>query len=320
MEQITNNSDKPVYVVTAGSSYLDIDAYACAVALSELLNLKGERAIAYSDAPCNYSVCDFLIRENQIHNTLPFYLTKSSLEYIIVDVSDPRYLSDSVPLERVVGVYDHHTGYEAYWRSRLGGNARIEFIGAAATLIWQEWVKAGMEERMSRSTALLLIAAILDNTLDLTSEIVTPADREAFEALCKSQGIGDSWRAYYFSTVQDSVEDDLKNAILNDVKIIHDHPVLPKSFAQLCVWDSQRILGRLDEIRSWFEPYTENWMMNIIDISRRKSCFVCDDVIRQNELSKIFGVSFQNGVAVSEKAFLRKEIIKAIDSYLKKQG
>ena len=38
-------------VITAGSSYLDIDAYACMVAMSELLNWQGIKAIAYSDAP-----------------------------------------------------------------------------------------------------------------------------------------------------------------------------------------------------------------------------------------------------------------------------
>ena len=37
-------------IVTAGSSYLDIDAYACCIALKELFLLQGTDAIAYSPA------------------------------------------------------------------------------------------------------------------------------------------------------------------------------------------------------------------------------------------------------------------------------
>ena len=40
------NNNPTLTVVTAGSTYLDIDAYACAVALSELLRLRGENALA----------------------------------------------------------------------------------------------------------------------------------------------------------------------------------------------------------------------------------------------------------------------------------
>ena len=47
-------------IVTAGATYLDIDAYACMIALVELLRLQGAEAVAWSNAPCNYSVCPAL--------------------------------------------------------------------------------------------------------------------------------------------------------------------------------------------------------------------------------------------------------------------
>lgn len=43
-------------IVTSGANYLDIDAYACAVAYVELLKLQGEDAIAFSTAPLNESI------------------------------------------------------------------------------------------------------------------------------------------------------------------------------------------------------------------------------------------------------------------------
>lgn len=302
-------------VVTAGSRYLDIDAYACCVAMRELLVLKGERAVAFSKAKPNYSVCDSLIKDGQMLSELPEDFPAERSGYIICDVSDPDYIKDGAPLERVVKIFDHHTGFEEYWRDRIRENAHIEFIGAAATLIYREWMRAGLLDRMTRPTALLLIAAILDNTLDLTSSIVTEEDKAAFHALCQKANVGKEWCDAYFSEVQDSVEADLKNALFNDLKLMHDHPILPECFAQLCVWDARRTLERLGEIRRWFDDRSQSWMLNIIDIKRRCSWLICDDPARQKKLAERFNTQFEHGVARTGKSYLRKEIIKITDHF-----
>lgn len=303
------DSMSPV-IVTAGSTYLDIDAYACCVAMAELLRLKGERAIAYSPAAPNYSVCASLVVPGQILETLPPECQPENAGYIIVDVSDPEYIKDGVPLERVAAVYDHHVGFEEYWHSRIGEHSHIEFIGAAATLIFREWKTSGLLDKMSRSSARLLIAAILDNTLNLTSSNTTPADMEAYETLCRKESIGAQWSAAYFSEVQASVEADLKNALLGDMKTLRGNPVLPPRVAQLCVWDAGHILAKLPLIRQWLDAVPEPWMLNIIDIQHRCGYFVCDDACHQEKIQGIFGVGFQAGIARTEVSYLRKEIIK----------
>ena len=295
------------YVVTAGAHYLDIDAYACMVALAELLRLRGENAVAWSDAAYNYSVCPSVVQDGQIMKALPTPEWEKNGRYIIVDVSDPEYLKKAVPLGNVVAVYDHHVGFEEYWESRIGENARIEFIGAAATLIYREWKQAGLEDRMSRASAQLLIAAILDNTLNLTSSNTTAEDVEAFRELCAHAGVDEAWCAGYFSEVQAGVEADLQNALRNDTKNVRDNPVLPPKVAQLCVWDAESILRRLPEIRGWFHGA---WMLNLIDLQNRCSWFVCDDPYHQEKLARLFGVAFEKGVAKTPKSYLRKEIIK----------
>ena len=305
-------------IVTAGATYLDIDAYACMVATEELLRLQGVNAIAYSDASCNYSVCSSLQNANQIHNDLPSDCLPENSEFIIVDVSDPTYLEKSVPLDRVIAVYDHHAGFEDYWTSRIGDNAHIEFIGAAATLIWREWKKAGLADKMSNTTVRLLAAAILDNTLNLMSANTTDEDRETFAELCKLGGIDGAWCASYFSEVQKSIEADLKNALLGDVKTVWDSTVLPAHIGQLAVWDSEKILCRLPEIRRLFDERFPCWMLNIIDIGKRFSCFVCSGDKYQNKLEKIFNLSVNGGVAKTSEPYLRKEIIKTARLYQQK--
>lgn len=299
----------PPLIVTAGSTYLDIDAYACAVALAELLRLKGESAVAYSTAAANYSVSPSLITEEQLRRVLPLDFRESDAEYIIVDVSDPDYIKDSVPPDRVAAVYDHHAGFEAYWRARIGDGAHIEFIGAAATLIFREWVACGLQGQMSRSTARLLVAAILDNTLNLTSSNTTAEDRAAFTALCRQGEVSPDWCAAYFTEVQEKVEVGLRNALMGDLKLLRDTAVLPPRIAQLCVWDPQRILERLSEIRAWFDG-GESWMINIIDLREKRSWFVCDDAGYQKKLERIFGIRFEAGIARTTIPYLRKEIIK----------
>ena len=294
-------------MVTAGSSYLDIDAYACMVAMAELLRLQGAECIAWSPAAYNYSVCPSLIQEGQTEKILPSKEWEEKGKYIIVDVSDPEYLKAAVPLENVVAVYDHHVGFEDYWTARIGGMACIEFLGAAATLIYREWKKAGLQSRMAMSTARLLIAAILDNTLNLTSANTTPEDVEAFRELCVYAGVEKDWCAAYFSEVQSGVEADLRNALEKDTKTLRNNPVLPEKVAQLCVWDAAGILRRLPEIRTWFEG---QWMLNIIDLQCRCSYFVCGDAQYQEKISRCFGVLFENGVAKTPVSYLRKEIIK----------
>ena len=303
---ITNRTH--LWVITAGSTYLDIDAYACIVALSELFRLRGEKVIAYSNAPYNYSVCDFLICDGQIVNSLPCGFDENSARYIIVDVSDPDFLKDSVPLHRITEVFDHHVGFEEYWQCRIGDGARIEFIGAAATLIYREWEKLNLQHRMSRSSALLLMAAILDNTLNLTSSNTTKKDIDVYNKLCEKTGVGEEWRDKYFSEVQTNVEKDFKNALFNDLKRSCGIFALPTNIAQLCVWNSCGILERLPEIRGWFA--NSDFLLNIIDVKNNCSYFVCDDSYYQKQLEKIFSVGFKDGVAKSDLPYLRKQIIK----------
>ena len=309
-DSICTFSKNNLLLITAGSTYLDIDAYSCMVAMAELLNLQGGKAIAYSKAPCNYSVCGFLTTQGQILRKLPLDISEEDASYIIVDVSDPEFLKSSVPLNRVIEVYDHHAGFETYWEDRIGAGTHIEFIGAAATLIYREWHKAGVQDQMSRETALLLIAAILDNTLNLTSTNTTEEDREAFRALCAYAGVGDEFRAMYFTEVQKSVETDLKNAIFGDIKTVRGNSVLPPRVAQLCVWNADGIIAMIAEIRAWFTPPSEPWMINIIDLSANCSYFVCDDKRTQRKIEPVFNVIFENGVARTEKTYLRKQIIK----------
>ena len=168
---------------------------------------------------------------------------------------------------------------------------------------------------MSVSTAKLLIAAILDNTLNLASSNTTDEDKTTYNELCKIAGVNEDWYASYFSEVQANIEKDLRNALFNDIKIIQENNVLPPRIAQLCIWDAAGILKKLTDIRNWLDEEPEKWMINIMDLKHRRSYFVCDESFYQKEIEKIFGVCFESGVAKTNIPYLRKEIIKQSNIY-----
>lgn len=298
-------------IVTAGSSYLDIDAYACCVALKELFLLQGIDAIAYSPADCNYSVPRSMINVASLTPNLPSDIDPKTSHYVIADVSDPDYLDSGVPLQQIVAVYDHHSGFETYWSDKLGENAVIEFVGSAATLVYREWRKSSLQGKIKRSTALMLIAAILDNTLNLLSSNTTKEDVRALDELCKAANVDENWREAYFAEVQQNIESNLKKTIFGDIKHVHSS-ILPEQVAQICIWNADSIIGKLPKIGELFGD-SDDWMINLIDIRQRCSYFVCPNENRREGLESVFGVHFETDVAKASKMYLRKELLKLIN-------
>ena len=305
-------------IVTSGSSYLDIDAYACCIALSELKALQGFRAVAFSSASINSSVSNsLLVHKDKILTELPCDCDLEQTDFIVVDLSDPGYFEDIVRLDKVVEIYDHHTGFEEFWYKKLGNESRIHFIGAAATLVYQEWTKYNMLPQMSQDTARLLLAGILDNTLNLLSSNTTELDVQAKTDLCAIADIDDEWCQYYFSEVQLEIEKDLKTSLVKDIKQIRPNDNLPSTIGQMVVWDASRIMKRLDEVIACFDSISSHWLMNVIDISEGCSYFICNNSNYRKRIANLFEVDFDNNLVKMPKMYLRKEILKKA-GYMKK--
>ena len=163
---------------------------------------------------------------------------------------------------------------------------------------------------MSRNTALLLIAAILDNTLNLTSSNTTSEDIEAFKNLCFIAGVDEGWQAVYFSEVQKNIEANLENALYQDVKHISVDMGLPEYIGQIALWNADGIFDKVNIIRERLNARFQNWMINIIDIKRHKGYFICEEQIFHERICRLFGVSFTDGIAELSQPYLRKQIIK----------
>lgn len=298
----------PIKVITSGSAYLDIDAYACCIAYAELLNLQGIPTRAVSSAKPNASVSKTVLGWGA---ALHDYRPTSSDEFVLVDVSDYHHFDPLVALDRVVEVIDHHPGFEQHWAQTLGSAADIRPIGAAATQVFQRWKAAGWLSRISEQSAALLATAILDNTLNFTGQMTTTADIDAYAELAPHGKLTADWPGQYFLECQTAIESDICAALAADLKRMKPDSLLPQVFAQMTVWDADALLERhRSTINDWMAGQGDDWLLNLISIRDQKSCLLAKPLVSQQKLSHLLSLEWHAGMAVIEPSMLRKELLK----------
>lgn len=218
-------------VITPGKRYLDIDAYATCIAYRELLKMLDIEAKFVSTATLNYSITKSLL---EIPYTLDNYNVDKNDKFIVIDISNKEFFEDFVKEDNVIEIIDHHPGFDNYWNNLLGENSIIEQIGSVATIIFEKYEENNLLNKMDKNIAKLLMAAILDNTLNFTAEITKKRDKVAYNKL--EQIAEDfTFKTLYFSECQKEVEDDLINSIVNDLKIEETTRYLPKVLGQLTI-------------------------------------------------------------------------------------
>jgi inorganic pyrophosphatase len=304
-------------VVTAGEDYLDIDAYAGIVAYAELLRLDGFKAVAASDAILNASVPEFLASLEM--GLVRKYKPKKADTFVMIDLSDPKHFSKFVREEAVVEILDHHLGFEDYWQAKLGKKSKIEYVGAACTLVYEAWRNAGLLDQMPIDIAKLLLAGILDNTLNLQAVITSPRDIAAYDKLQKLAGVDEGFTKKYFEACQAGAELTFDATLQNDFKVVNYETFAPGPIAigQVAVWDGASIVNKFSEQMQHFLSHkSEHWIMNILSIADGQSMFVASDPATIDWIETTLGASFEKrvsglSVAKAGRFWLRKEIHKA---------
>ena len=293
-------------VVTSGSKYIDIDAYASCIAYANLLNLKGKEAKAVSSAKKNESIPLSLLKLNI---GLDNYKLSKEDEFIVIDISNKAFFDKIVNEDKIIEVIDHHVGCEEYWKNKLQDKSTIEFVGAVATIIVELYEKEGLIHKITKEIAILLISAILDNTLNLKAKVTSKRDITAYEKL--ERIIQDrKYSEKYFLECQSQINKDLKLAIENDTKTEYVSSILPPIFSQLTIWDKEDVLRDKDIIYTVLNNIGNKWMLNLICLKDGKSYVIAQDVEVQKNLENLFHKKFKADIMELDNVWLRKEIMK----------
>ncbi len=175
--------DSPVYVI--GHQSPDSDTVCSAIAFARFLTLLGIPAEARITMPVNNETA-YILQEAGAET--PPILDDAAGEYIfLVDHSEYAQAAEGMEDAHIVGILDHHGIGTVSAGNQVVYDARP--IGATATIIWLDYLNYGFE--IDRTTAYLLLGAVLSDTDNLTGSTTTEADRKAVEALAGQAGVTD---------------------------------------------------------------------------------------------------------------------------------
>lgn len=295
-------------VITAGAKYIDIDVLACGVAYHALLRKLGRASVCVLCGPYNETVPASVRAWNPVFDRVPPTLAATDT-FILVDISNPDHLPAFVDPARVVEVWDHRAGFEDYWTRRLGAH-NIELVGSCATLIWEQYVKRGMENAITPLDANLLYTAIFSNTLNLQAAVTHERDRAALIALRRHVDLPPEWIARYYAATQAAIMADPVRALATDRKTV----VLSGMtfvIGQLELWDARELFAGhavTDIVQHALGGGTTHWFLTMPSLSEGRTYFVTNSPATQGILSAAFDTTFCDGVAVLPRAALRKEV------------
>ncbi|MBA3236785.1 MAG: DHH family phosphoesterase [Parachlamydiaceae bacterium] len=297
-------------IVSSGKVYADIDVLACVLAYSELLTLKGHQASGIITGPWNQTIPN-TIKKWPINIGKHFAATPTDqYSFILVDLSDPKFMEEFVLLENVVEVYDHHYGYEKFWKERLPNYAYIEKVGACATLIWEKYKEDDCNSSISSTSANLLYTAIFANTLNFKSGVTDERDLIAFEEISKYINLPNEWKSIYYQEIAAGFDKELSDHIKSDTKTINLEG-LPFYFGQIEVWNAKSIIV---DFTSRFTPLSdEEWLINIASIEEGRSYIYSNSArLRHKLLEIVDGKAVNEHFLKAHRLWLRKEILREL--------
>lgn len=295
-------------------NYTEIDAYASVIAYADLLNQRQKPAKTYLLHAPNYSVPNSLRLPERENSVFDF---KPGDQAIILDISIPEVIHQIVTDDQILELIDHHPGFESYWQEAIGERAIIEPIGAVATSIYEWWGECWDYHKMTSAVAKLLLAAILDNTLNFNATITTDRDRAAATSLAEiaSTTVAD-FAEWYFSAVSDTVLGDLSGALLGDTKKM----ALPTggtefTFGQLTVWSTEQILPRVEEIHRIMSEHSKSWLLSVLDISAGHNYILTNSEQLTDYFGQLLRLKPTGDAYISDHLLLRKEILRKMQDY-----
>ena len=183
-----NLEDGPIYVI--GHRSPDSDTVCSAIAYARLLTLLGYEAEAAVAEDVNRETVYILGQANV--QVPPVLEDASGKNLFLVDHSEYAQAAEGMEDAPMVGILDHHgvgtvmTGHQVVYEARP--------IGATATIIWLDYLNYGLE--IDKTTAYLMLGAVLSDTDGLRGSTTTEADRQAIPALAKIAGVSDTDALY----------------------------------------------------------------------------------------------------------------------------
>lgn len=163
----------------------DSDAICSAYMTARWLNMRGLQATAWRLGEANRET-RFLFERAGLEIPALLEMPLTDLDVWLVDFTEPTQGPETLQDSNIVGIIDHH---------RLGGlvtrlppEVWVKPVGSSATLLWQ-LMSETERAQITSAQALLLLGAMLSDTVTLRSPTTTPDDRQAVDELATLAGV-----------------------------------------------------------------------------------------------------------------------------------
>lgn len=297
-------------IITSGKFFADIDALACAIAYSDFLKAKNILSEVIFPGDVNETVTR-TIKNWDLNYKRKLDDKESTLNFVVVDCSNPAVLPEFVIQDKIVNVYDHRSGYEHLWNNPQA-EIKIELVGACATLVWERIKSEKLESKISQISLNLLYTAIFANTLNFKSSVTTERDRRAFLELKTHIDLENDWISSYYQEIESSILANPEEAVVSDTKVL-DFPNLNLKIVvgQIELWDSKQFVLKNEKaiIKSLKSFGIEDWFFTSPSISEGKNYIYTQSSKVSKLLEDNFDIKFNGDWGESNKLWLRKEIV-----------
>lgn len=206
-------------IQVVGHKNPDTDSICSALAMTEFLKARGLEAKATCQGALNFET-KFILEYAGVEAP-ELYQTGTKGKVWLVDYSDVAQAPDDINEVEIVGIVDHHRLGDV--TTELPLEAWIWPVGCSCTIIYSLYRYENVE--ITKPLALLMLSAIVSDTVGFASPTCTDKDRQAVAELAKIAELDDV-DAYIQKvliaktdinglTVEQLVEKDLKGYVFN---------------------------------------------------------------------------------------------------------
>lgn len=310
-------NEKPEILVTSYKNS-DLDGVASAISYSEFLYKLGQKSLPVVFGKSHQEALYVLERFGVDLPMDGLSIIDEVEKIVIVDVSDPRGLSDRIKPEKVVEIIDHRQIHEA--GKFPNAKVHIELVGASATLVAERFRDNDIVP--SHNSAVLLYSAIVSHTINFQNNVTTDRDRKIAKWL-SDQFVFPPNLVHEMFREKSRFRAPLEEIILGDFAI-YEFGKYRLGIGQLEILGVEKFVQkRFDDIQTILKAIKEEKKLNIIfltcvDVEKAFNTIVSIDKITSEILEEALGVKFQNGIAKTNKIFMRKEIVPLINDIFDK--
>ena len=296
----------------------DIDGVAGAVAYAEFLNKTGKE-VAVGTIGTLHDEAKYMLDRFGFEYPTAIPNVDNFDEVILVDSSDINALDGKIPPDKVVEVIDHRKVHTADKFTKA--TIQIELVGAVATLIAEKFIQNNLE--ISKESATLLYAAIISNTLNFKSSVVTDRDKQAAEWLNQTAKLPDDfWKELFTAKsnvtgakLAERLEGDFAWFIMGGKKVgIAQIEMIGGK--ELVNQRSEDIIQVLEKCK--VEMNLDFVFLSIVDLLDCHNFFISHSEPTRNLLEKVLNVKFVGMVAETADLMMRKQITPLLKEALEK--